>query len=307
MAFGATVSPDEAERRGFELLLACARPHLDPGNRERIVALVRAGIDWHALLPRARWHGLTSLVYWHVHSTCPEAVPPAILDALQARFRANARRNLLLTQELFRIVSLLERDGTPVIVFKGPVLGLMAYGNPSLRTFSDLDILVHQRDVPKVADRLQAAGYEHLSEAQERVPLDFEWEYPFIRWPAGIKVDLHWRPLPRTLCYAVDTEALWHRSQKLELGGRHLTTFAPEDLLLYLCVHGSKHCWMRLGWVCDVAALLRAHPSMDWAQVLARSESQGSSRMLFVGLRLARDLLGGGFQRTFQRGCDPTP
>jgi hypothetical protein len=31
----------------------------------------------------------------------------------------------------------------------------------------------------------------------------------------------------------------------------------PEDMLLFLCVHGGKHQWTRLAWICDVAEFIR--------------------------------------------------
>ena len=68
-------------------------------------------------------------------------------------------------------------------------------------------------------------------------------------------------------------------------------TLSPEDLLLILCVHGAKHLWSQLGWISDVAELVRGHPSADWPWLLAEARALGSERMLLLGLFLARDLL----------------
>jgi hypothetical protein len=62
-------------------------------------------------------------------------------------------------------------------------------------------------------------------------------------------------------------------------------------MLLSLCVHGSKHLWERLAWVCDVAEWVAAHPGLKWPELLARAERTGQQRMLFAGLRLAAELL----------------
>ena len=66
---------------------------------------------------------------------------------------------------------------------------------------------------------------------------------------------------------------------------------SPEDLLLILCVHGSRHLWNRMKWICDVAELVRANQGMDWGQLVAQAENLGSERMLLLGLLLATDLL----------------
>jgi hypothetical protein len=65
----------------------------------------------------------------------------------------------------------------------------------------------------------------------------------------------------------------------------------PEDLLLLLCVHGSRHYWSQLNWICDIAELLRARPGIDWGGLLARAGAAGGVRMLLLGLLLAAEVL----------------
>ena len=77
-------------------------------------------------------------------------------------------------------------------------------------------------------------------------------------------------------------------------GGRRRRGAEPcprEDHLLVLSVHGGKHLWPCLGWVCDVAELLRAHADLDWGRVTAGAGRLGCRRMLLVGLALADGLL----------------
>ena len=59
-----------------------------------------------------------------------------------------------------------------------------------------------------------------------------------------------------------------------------------------LCVHGSKHRWERLAWICDVAELVNRHPRLDWDRVLEDAATLRIRRMLDLGLRLAGELLG---------------
>jgi hypothetical protein len=69
-------------------------------------------------------------------------------------------------------------------------------------------------------------------------------------------------------------------------------SFAKEELILYLCVHGVKHCWERLGWLCDLAAVLRRNPDIAWDRLLSGCRAQGNERILLLGLALAAELLG---------------
>ena len=67
---------------------------------------------------------------------------------------------------------------------------------------------------------------------------------------------------------------------------------APEDLLFILCVHGGKHCWEYLVWLCDIAELIRCYPKLDWKQAIETASSLRARRILLLGLSLARNALG---------------
>jgi hypothetical protein len=59
----------------------------------------------------------------------------------------------------------------------------------------------------------------------------------------------------------------------------------------FLCVHGTKHQWKRLSWLCDIAELIRAYPELRWEQVAAQAARLGIERRLYLGLFLANRLL----------------
>lgn len=56
-------------------------------------------------------------------------------------------------------------------------------------------------------------------------------------------------------------------------------------------MHGGKEQWSRLVWVADIAALLNAHPALDWTAVLARAKQTGCLRMTLLAAELASELL----------------
>ena len=61
----------------------------------------------------------------------------------------------------------------------------------------------------------------------------------------------------------------------------------PEDLLILLCVHGSKHAWEQLKWTCDVAELVRRRPTLDWSRILFQADEWGCRRIVLLGLGMA--------------------
>jgi hypothetical protein len=234
------------------------------------------------------------LLFWHLDDAPPELVPAAVLARLRERFHRTAQRNLFLTAKLIKLLNLLEAHELSAIPYKGPVLAASSYGNLALREFVDLDLLVRKRNVPRVKEILSAVGYQlkfRLSRAQEAAFLWYNCEHAFAHEDDGSMVDLHWAITERFFSFPLDPECLWERHNRVALGGSDVPTFSPEDLLLILCVHGSKDAWERLKYVCDVAQLVRTHRDMDWKRVVERAGRLGSERMLFLGLLLARDLL----------------
>lgn len=289
-----TVDSPEAK-----LLLCCARTSKDANVASRIAALLREDIDWARVLEMARQHRVTPLLYWHLGVDDSGAVPQPVLDVLRARFHDNNLRNLRLTGELLGIARAFEAQGIPVVPFKGPTLAVLAYESLGLREFADLDILVHKQDVSRARELLSSMGYrgqDRVAGAREAAFLETRREYVFAR--EGGVVELHWALTPRILAFGLKPEDLWDRVEKFTLGRDRVLTLSTEDTLLFLCVHGSKHFWYRLAWICDVAELLRARETVDWDQLTERARQQGAQRTLFLGLSLANELLGATLPRT---------
>jgi Uncharacterised nucleotidyltransferase len=281
-----------------KLLLCCTRTSRSPETASRVRALLGEDIDWEHLIRVAHRHGIAPLLYWHLDNTCPRTVPENAFNHLRNHFRANTLRNLSLTRDLLRLLKAFERHEIPAITYKGPALTTSVYGNLALREFSDLDILIREQDVSRATELLISAGYrsgypEHqMTHTQEAVLRRTEFEYDFTRDDSKSSVDLHWAIMPTYLSVTLNLEGLWKRLEPTSLGGETVLTFSPEDLLLILCVHGSKHLWEQLKLICDVAELIRARKDMNWGRVLKQAGTLGNERMVLLGLFLAKELLG---------------
>lgn len=285
--------PRLGTRPEIALLLCCARTRVDSDRVELIRTLLRADIDWQYLIRETRAQGVMPLVYRSLHSNCPEAIPKTILNQLQRHFHANAFHNLFLARELLKICKLFEAQGIPVIPFKGPTLAALAYDDLSLRQFDDLDILIDKKDLVKAKELFISQRYQFkLSEAQEAAYLRAHFHFHFVRADGRAIVELHWALAGKHWSFPFDFERLQARLIPVLCGGATIPSFQPEDLLLFLCVHGARHQWQRLMWICDIAELIRAHQQMDWQQLLEQAKTSGGKRMLLLGLFLANDLLG---------------
>lgn len=281
-------------RPEHRLLLLCARTSVVGDGAESLRRLAASALDWDYLSKLARRHSVLPLLYWQLNATAAVETPPAELRRLREEFRLHTARNLYLTTELENIVTLFESEDVAVIPYKGPALAAYAYGNLALRRYVDLDVLVRREDVPRAKGLLARRGFlpqHRLTPAQERVLLRTQHNLPFRREAGRLLVELHWEFAQRRYAAAADEAALWPRLVDVRLGRRAVKGLPAEELLLSLCVHGTKHLWERLGWVCDVAEVVRAHPRLEWPRVLDNARRQGTERMLLLGLCLAADLL----------------
>ena len=116
------------------------------------------------------------------------------------------------------------------------------------------------------------------------------YEHVFVR-DDGLVVELQWRVAPAHFVPDLPFHELWARRETVPVAGRPVAGLSAVDLLLVLAVHGTKHLWSRLGWVADVAELVRSRSDLDWRQATDRAERLGMARILRLTLLLAAGLL----------------
>jgi hypothetical protein len=291
-------------------LLLCARVDLDPPGREQLGALLRSGLDLAVLARIAQHHGLTPLLCRHLHAVAPDACPPDVLQGLRTATAHSVVASLALAAELVELLAALRAAGVPALAIKGPVSAALCYGDYGLRAFSDLDLLIEPGHVRVASELLAARGYA------PRWPLSAAWAARLLRTgseqlfsPAEGRrlVDLHWCLMPRGYSFTPDGTGVFARRHCVRVGTAQVPTLGIEPTLLFLLLHGMKHDWESLGWLCDVAELVRRRRNLDWDAVLAWSAPPGRRRFVDIGLALAHQLLGAPVPATvLQRGqSDP--
>jgi hypothetical protein len=277
-----------------ELLIACARVPKDQQATHRIKAVVTEGVDWDLLLDLAWQHGMVPFLYLNLKSASPNGVPEEKMSQLRKLFLENHQRNIFLAGELVKLFNIFTASGISVIAYKGPTIAALIYGNLALRRFSDLDIIVRKNDFERAKNLLVSDGYVpqlNIAAARQRDFLRVNYVQQFNRADGRAIVELHWDVAPRNFAFHFDMNRLWDRAIEIELLGQKVLMPCPEDLLLLLCVHGTKDLWERFEWIVGVAELIRVTPSLDWQRILQEARRTSSTRMLFLGLALSQDML----------------
>jgi len=278
--------PPEAE------LLLCSARFETPACSQRVVELINGGIDWPKLLRIAEEHHVLPLLFRSVATSERAVVPASVRETLHRFWLGNALRNLFVTREFLRMNAILETNGIPCLGFKGPILAASAYGDLSLRQFGDLDVLVPADRFLSAKSLYLAEGYSDPKPSSPASDKEGLKDVALLSPDGQILVELHSRFASEHFSFNLDDAAMWNRLQRFSLAGMSVRSLSDEDLLLLLCEHGTKHVWLRLAWIADVNVVLRDCKSLDWGQLLDRSETLGAKRMLLTGLLLAKDLLG---------------
>jgi hypothetical protein len=255
---------------------------------------IAAGIlDWNEIRRIANWHGVMPLVYRFFADHARDAIPAGAMAAWRADYTANALRNLRMARELVRITNALNDRGIRTLALKGPALAVVTWDNLALRQFTDLDLLIHECDLPRAADFLAESGYFPRRYERDRPGGGFFQgsEDEFASADGRDLIDLHWQLVPGYFPFAPDSEALWSRAIRVAIEGAEITTLAPADSILFLIAHATKHGFPVMRPICDIAAIA-ARAEFDWNAVAAAAERLRCTRMLRLGAILASDLAG---------------
>ena len=284
----------------FQVLLSACRVFLGTEEPSSLEAGLAQGPDWDRLLALANRHGVMPLLYRSISKNCPQAVPQEWLKRLMLQYMQNAARNMKMTGELLRILDLFEENGIAAIPFKGPALAQQIYGDIKLRTFTDLDIIVHKNHVLRAKEILLNEGYRtelKLNSYQEKLFLGSECELTLYHKGDKRKVEIHWQLIPRCYSICFNVELIWSQMGSISLEGRNVPTLSADNLLIALCIHGAGHRWNwnQLKLVCDIAWLVYFDRNLDWKNLMSHANKFNIERLLLLGLKLADALLGAKF------------
>lgn len=244
------------------------------------------------MLELADGHRVLGVVAARLKEIAFAGVPAAAREQLQTRMRAQHLFSLSMTAELFGILEAFQQKGIETLLVKGPVVSQLAYGDPAIRSYVDLDLLVRNEAVLAASRAMTSLGFEADVPEAAILAGKIPGEYLFVRSGTRHLVELH---TPGTFRYyprPMRVDDLFARQRRIILDGKEVPTLSLEDEFILNCIHGAKHFWERLMWSADIAALVLRHPDIDWKRAQQAAKDVGAERMLRVGLLLGESLLG---------------
>jgi hypothetical protein len=224
--------------------------------------------------------------------------------------RKTATDDLRHRANLAAILGRFHEANIPVVPFKGPVLADLLYARGSVRVFKDLDLLVRPEQVKAALEVLRSFEYRPMVDVADppnNPVLRLAGEM-LLRSRAMLSpVDLHWKllawsaPSPRRL------ENVWSRLEPGVWHGQPILCLPATELAAYLCYHGSKHLWLQLKYLFDLARLFEVGLPVDWDALLREAKEQSQTRFLLLGPMLAHRLLRAPVPKTWMAACQRDP
>lgn len=221
---------------------------------------VPGDLNWEKLMRLSKIHNVAGILGYMAMSwpICPDAqlntaLRSACLNTIAVFNRRAALANRLLEQ--------LDSAGIDHIVMKGYVLREY-YPVPELRTYGDIDLVIHSEDRQKCNDLMLSLGYR----------LDHDWEpvYSYLREDEFYEI--HTRIMEVNVSDKADHcayfDAMWQFARP---GSGCGFRFAPEFHFLYMITHIAKHVvgsGAGIRMYLDVAAFIRHFgDALDWESI----------------------------------------
>ena len=246
--------------------------------------------DWSSCLALAREHRVATLLFRRLEEAdC--GVPPEIKQELSAEYSRNYLQCLTNAAELIQLLVEFRGESIAAMPMKGVVLAAAVYGDLAARSTGDLDLLIRYSDLAAATAILRKHGYELTTPCNpdgSPAVLDY-YEFHFERPSDGMVVELRWRLelIQPRFRRDLGMDWVWPSRRTTTLAGADVPDMSPETTLLTLSMHGCKHLWSRLSWICDVAELLAARPNLDWNEARRQAKEHGLLRSLTLGVLLA--------------------
>lgn len=225
-------------------------------------------------------------------------MPARAANHLRAARNVIAHRQTLVSWEVNRLLWALRGIDEPLILLKGAAYLLGKLPPADGRIFADIDLLIPERAIGEVEERLVDRGWlkTQIDPYDDRYYRVWMHEIPPLRHrERGTEIDLHHRLLPRTSRLKSDPSPLFAAARDLE--NPRLKTLAPIDMVLHALVHlfleGDPDEGLRLRDLVDVHDLL-CHFGEEpefWDQLLPRARLLGFERPLYYGIIHAQALL----------------
>lgn len=204
------------------------------------------GQAWRSLLDVTREENVLPLAAHRLAGSSVRFTPEQSAELAPIQRKAHFS-SFIWVETLRNVLAAFHAAGLAVIPLKGPVLAERLYGDPALRSYADLDLLVQIPDLAAAEQALTAIGFVPTASADD-------YHQPWAR--NSIHLELH-HHVDHPLAFDFDLKQAWDRAEPSQYAEIPIQLFAPQDELAYLCLHAVRHRFDRLCLLVDLGFAFR--------------------------------------------------
>lgn len=276
-----TLSPE------LSLIIECSKD-----NPNEIVINEKINIikNWDVFIDISYSSGIFPLVY-NVLKKKNEILSKTILQKFKSLNMDIVQQNMIMTTELFKITNLFKDNSIEVIAFKGPTLSELVYSNVISRQYVDIDLLVRDEYFEKAVKILKDLKYKEkldYSFGKEKIK-EVLSDHTFFNEKKGTTLEIHNKLFSLDFPIKLDINDFFINNQNIPIGNNLINTFSNEYLLVYLCLHGSKHLFSRLSWILDIDKIIGKY-DLDWELIDRIVNKYNAKTMFYSSLFLSKKL-----------------
>lgn len=282
----------------LRILLFCMHWSPSDSQREQVIAQLSSGVNHESLYALAEEHGLQMLLY---RGLAPLSAQLPNLEELVQRLGQELTVGAVLyefvyPQALADILKALSEAGVDTVLLKGYALGQMLYNQPTLRFYSDFDLLVRVEQLDAAERQMTVLGYEPDEQQYPRTWYRENHHHlaPFVR-DGSLPVEVHWNLVEPAVSghMQIDLDSIWTESRSFNVNDVTTRILCLEHLLVHLSIHAVTIHFFEMGLkpLCDVCTLLERYGErLDWDKLIRTSLDWRCGRQVYLMLRLVSEL-----------------
>jgi hypothetical protein len=282
------------KEKEYKLIFLCSRPKVKDIDRDKLLKLIKSGIDWERVIKISAKQEVLSLLHWHLKNYA-DIIGGGILATFEEIYYDNLIDNLEIEKEILPVLKSAAQKNIETIAFKGFGLIYSLYHNPGLRWVVDVDLLIEKNQLPSLREIISDLGFRES-------PTDIKGSEIYSNQACFIKrgssgrliiCDLHWK-----FSLARPNELILKEARKRiikeKVDNLNISCLSHEDSVIVTAVHVRKHLReLKLKSIVDIAWILADDKTkLDLNYIKSEAKKNGIESSLYLVLYLAKNLLG---------------
>lgn len=169
------------------------------------------------------------------------------------------------------------------------------YNDPSERSSRDLDFLIKEDQLDASIQNLESLGYELLTNfstpKQKEAILRYYHHMELYNSKEDTLVELHWK-LTSLKNFSFNLNEVWSEKYSISISNFDVRVLSDNQLITYLSLHGTLHCFFRLQWLTDLFHLFSRIPADEINRFYIQQKKIHADQFIAITLTLLNELFG---------------